>query len=87
MKRASAVRRVLILATSGLATAVAAGFIGCSPGEVGTLPSSKSQVSEYLSKEPETGQISQGGKKGGAAAKGPLSIKKKLLNPAAQKTE
>jgi hypothetical protein len=65
----------------------ATAVVGCSPAEVGSSPSSKQQVAEFIAKEPESGQINPGGKKGPGAVKGPQSIKKKLFNPGPEKPE
>jgi hypothetical protein len=81
MTFAHAARRVVL---KGLAcTAVAAGtaIVGCSPAGVGTSPSSKQQVADFIAKEPESGQMNPGGRKAAGSFKGPQSIKKKLFNP------
>jgi hypothetical protein len=80
MTFAHAARRI---ALKGLAcTAVAAGtaLVGCAPADVGSSPSSKQQVADFIAKEPESGQFNPG-KKAPGAVKGPYSIKKRLFNP------
>lgn len=70
-----------------LAIAGASVLIGCS-SEVGSSPSNKKQVSEFIAKESETSQIVSGRR--GQSAKGPqgpVNIKTKLFKPGADKPE
>jgi len=62
-------------------------ILGCS-SEVGSSPSNKKQVAEFIAKGSETSQIVSGGR--GKAAKGiksPGNIKTRLFKPGADQPE
>jgi hypothetical protein len=84
MNFANAARLVVL---KGLVCMMIAGgtlLVGCSPAEVGSNPSSKGQISDYMAKQSESSQLSQRGKKSPGAFKGPQSIKKRLFNPGSE---
>ncbi len=75
-------RSASCLAFSSMSTLVLVGGLwmsGCSPSEVGSAPSSKEQVKDYISQE----KAKMSTKKGA----GPQSIKKKLYENDAAKTK
>jgi hypothetical protein len=83
-------RPLLPIASKGLVCLVMASasvILGCS-SEVGSSPSNKKQVSEFIAKESETGQTVTGGRgKPAKGVQGPVNIKTKLFKPGAEKPE
>ena len=83
-------RPLLPVVSKGLACLVMASasvILGCS-SEVGSSPSNKKQVSEFIAKESETSQIVSGRRgKPAKGVQGPVNIKTKLFKPGADKPE
>jgi hypothetical protein len=71
-----------------LCLAVASGsvIVGCS-SEVGSSPTTKSQVKEFVVKESEKSQFTGRGGQPGKGTQGPMSIKKKLFNSESAQTK
>ncbi len=85
MKSNRSARRVLATALSGMVTLGASWLAGCGPSGAGSVPSSKKDVTEFLSKQSEADQIKGG--RPGKNFQGPKSIKTKLFANKAEKTE
>jgi hypothetical protein len=85
MKSNRSARRVLVTVLSGMVTLGASWLAGCGPSGVGTTPSTKKEVSEFLSKQSEADQIKGG--RPGKKFQGPKNIKSKIFAGKTEKTE
>lgn len=85
MKSYRSARRAVATVLSASFVLGASWLAGCGPSGVGSTPSNKQEVSDYLSKHPEAGQLK--GVKPGANVQGPRSIKSKLFAGKTGKTE
>lgn len=70
--------RIVTSTSSALVVVGASWLAGCGPEGVGSAPSSKAQVSEFLSKESEKDQLTKQGKLG-KNIQGPKNIKSRLI--------